>query len=398
VSFIFTIIGSMLLLDAIWWWTLARQTDNPLARTLLGIFMCAQMVCLVWLITSRLWQTGWDRWFPKFAASALFIWHFLGLGLFSVIGLALIPILLVAKIATHTLRDHRDTIASSNQRQAWSRREFLGFAAAIAPPLFTFTLTGIAMGQLNSFRVRRFAVPIPRLPRELDGATIAQVSDMHVGRFTSGRVLEKMVSTVNELRADLVLLTGDLINDALADLDHGLDLVRKMESRFGLYLIEGNHDLIENSSEFERRVRASGIPFLLDQSTTVTVNGAPIQLLGLSWTRHRAKNHDEEISRSVRALLQQRQSDAFPILLAHHPHAFDAAAEAGMPLTLSGHTHGGQLMLNEQLGFGPAMFRYWSGRYMRGESQLIVSNGVGNWYPLRINAPAEIIHITLRRS
>jgi uncharacterized protein len=395
VSFIFTIIGSMLLLDAIWWWTLARQTDSPFARVLLGIFMGAQMLCLICLVASRLLQIGSGRWLPKFAASALFIWHFLGLGLFSLIGLGLIPVLLVTKIAK-SARHRGGAVVASHEQQAWSRREFLGFATAIAPPLFTLSLAGVAMSQLNNFRVRRFVIPIRGLPRALDGTTIAQVSDMHVGRFTSGRVLEKMVGEVNALRADLVLLTGDLINDALADLDHGLELARKMEGRFGLYLIEGNHDLIENPSEFERRVRASGIPFLLDQSAIVTVNGAPIQLLGLSWTRHHAKDHDGEISRSVRALLQQRHSDAFPILLAHHPHAFDAAAEAGLPLTLSGHTHGGQLMLNEQSGFGPAMFRYWSGLYARGQSQLIVSNGVGNWFPLRVNAPAELIHITLR--
>ena len=391
-SFIFTIIGSMLLLDAIWWWTLARQTENAFARALLGIFMGAQMLCLIWLVASRLLHWGWDRWLPKFAASALFIWHFLGLGLFSIIGLALIPVLLVTKIARH----HRDTVVSSHEQQAWTRREFFGFAAALAPPLFTFSLAGVAMSQLNNFRVRRFVIPTPGLPRALDGTTIAQVSDMHVGRFTSGRVLEKMVSTVNAWQADLVLLTGDLINDALADLDHGLQLARKMQARFGSYIIEGNHDLIEDAAEFERRTRASGIPFLLDQSAIVTVRGAPIQLLGLSWTRHHAKDHDAEISRSVHALLQQRQTDVFPILLAHHPHAFDAAAESGMPLTLSGHTHGGQLMLNEQLGFGPAMFRYWSGLYTRGESKLIVSNGVGNWFPLRIKAPAELNHITLR--
>jgi predicted MPP superfamily phosphohydrolase len=177
----------------------------------------------------------------------------------------------------------------------------------------------------------------------LDGLTVTQVSDMHVGRFTSGRVLRQMVSVVNELRADLVLLTGDLINDALADLSEGLDLVRAMDPRFGLYLIEGNHDLIENGPEFERRVKASGIPFLLDESAIVTVRGTAIQLLGLSWTRVREKR-DEAISASVRKLVQQRRRDAFPILLAHHPHAFDAAAESGLPLILSGHTHGGQFL------------------------------------------------------
>src|SRR5207302_638913 len=160
--------------------------------------------------------------------------------------------------------------------------------AAAAPPLFTLSLATIAMRQLNQFRVRRFVLPIRELPRDLDGMTIAQVSDMHVGRFTSGRVLREMVRAVNELRADLVLLTGDLINDALTSLDEGLDLVRAIDPHLGLYLIEGNHDLIENASEFERRVKESGIPFLLDESAIVSVRGASIQLLGLSWTRHHA--------------------------------------------------------------------------------------------------------------
>ena len=83
----------------------------------------------------------------------------------------------------------------------------------------------------------------------------------------------------------------------------------------------------------------------------------------------------------------------FPILLAHHPHAFNAAR--GLPLTLSGHTHGGQLMLNEQLGAGPVLFRYWSGLYGDGDRRLVVSNGAGNWFPLRLNAPAEILHLPL---
>ena len=129
----------------------------------------------------------------------------------------------------------------------------------------------------------------------------------------------------------------------------------------------------------------------------MNVRGTPVQLLGLSWTRG-YENRDQRIAASVQRLLTQRQPDAFPILLAHHPHAFDAAAAASMPLTLSGHTHGGQLMLNDQVGFGPALFRYWSGLYTRGVSNLIVSNGVGNWFPLRVNAPAEIIHLTLLRA
>lgn len=394
-GFIFTIIGLMVSLDIIWWIVFARVATPGFARIVVSIFMVAMMVGLIAIIVARMSRAGWDRVIPKFAVSAIFIWHFIGLGLLALIGVALIPIFLGHKIIS---RNAPPKIEQATELGAWSRRDFLRFGAAMLPPVFTIGLTGVAMYQLNQVRIRRFVLPIPDLPGALDGMTIAQVSDMHVGRFTKGEVLEKTVRLVNDLRADLVLLTGDLINDALADLDTGLELARKMEARFGLAIIEGNHDLIENPREFETRVRASGIPFLLDESTIMNVRGFPVQLLGLRWTRAYGEGRDAAIGAEVRKLLEQRSADAFPILLAHHPHAFDAAAESGMPLTLSGHTHGGQLMLNEQLGFGPAMFRYWSGLYERGASKLIVSNGVGNWFPLRVNAPAEIVHLTLRRA
>ncbi len=384
----------MVSLDILCWIALARLSNHGIARAVVSIFMAAMMLGLVAVIAARMSRANWDRLIPKFAVSTIFIWHFIGLGLLTLIGVALIPILLGQKLISGRTPDK---VGPPAETSSWSRRDFLRFGAAIAPPIFTFGLTGIAMYQLNQVRIRRFVLPIVDLPNALDGMTIAQVSDMHVGRFTKGEVLEKTVRLVNELRADLVLLTGDLINDALADLDTGLDLARRMEARFGLAIIEGNHDLIENPREFETRVRASRIPFLLDESMIINVRGFPVQLLGLRWTRVYGEKRDAAIGSEVKKLLEQRNGDAFPILLAHHPHAFDAAADSGMPLILSGHTHGGQLMLNEQTGFGPALFRYWSGLYQRGASKLIVSNGVGNWFPLRVNAPAEIVHITLRR-
>ena len=387
----------MFALDIFWWAISARIAKATFARIGVTIFALAQLAGLIWLLTQRFAHAESMALFSKFAMATVFIWHMIFLPLLLLLAIALSPILAMAALIRIARRLRNSNPASVDANVALSRRQFLGVALAAAPPLFNLSFATIAMRQLDQFRVRRFVLPIVGLPSDLHGLTITQISDMHVGRFTSGRVLREVVRIVNELRTDLVLLTGDLINDAIADLDHGLDLVRSMQASHGVYLIEGNHDLIENGPEFERRMKDSGIPFLLDESVVITVRGTALQLLGLSWTRAR-ENRDVAIAAAVRQLLNQRQPESFPILLAHHPHAFDAAAAASVPLTLAGHTHGGQLMLNEQCGFGPALFRYWSGLYTKGASKLIVSNGVGNWFPLRVRAPAELLHLTLLRA
>jgi predicted MPP superfamily phosphohydrolase len=396
--FVLVLIGTMVALDLLWWAASTRIAKPIFARIAVAIFALAQLAGLSWLLTQRFTHAESAAPFAKFAMAAVFIWHMILLPLLLLLTVALLPILVMVALfrGARRLRNYNPNTADARSG-ALSRRQFLGVALAAAPPLFNLSLASIAMRQLEQFRVRRFVLPIAGLPSDLHGLTITQISDLHVGRFTSGRVLREVVRVVNELRADLVLFTGDLINDALIDLDHGLDLVRSMQARYGVYLIEGNHDLIENGPEFERRVKNSGIPFLLDESIVIKIRGAPLQLLGLSWTRTR-ENRDAAIATAVSHLLEQRQTESFPILLAHHPHAFDAAAAASLPLTLAGHTHGGQLMLNDQYGFGPALFRYWSGLYSKGASKLVVSNGVGNWFPLRVRAPAELLHLTLLRS
>jgi uncharacterized protein len=393
--FVLVLIGTMVALDLFWWAASTRIARPSFARIGVAIFALAQLAGLSWLLTQRFTHAESTALISKFALTNVFIWHMILLPLLLLLAIALLPILAMLALARSARR--LGNPAPADASGALSRRQFLGVALAGAPPLFNLSLATIAVRQLEQFRVRRFVLPIAGLPSDLHGLTITQISDLHVGRFTSGRVLRDAVRVVNELGADLVLLTGDLINDALIDLDHGLDLVRSMQARHGVYLIEGNHDLIENGPEFERRVRNSGIPFLLDESIVIKIRGAPLQLFGLSWTRAR-ENRDGAIAAAVNRLLNQRQPESFPILLAHHPHAFDAAAAASVPLTLAGHTHGGQLMLNDQSGFGPALFRYWSGLYSKGASKLVVSNGVGNWFPLRVRAPAELLHLTLLRS
>ena len=276
-----------------------------------------------------------------------------------------------------------------------TRRQVLAAAAVALPPAATVVGQIDALWQLDTFRIRRLEIGLPALPVALDGLTIAHVSDVHVGRFTNGAILDEVVARTNALRPELVLVTGDLIDHALADLPAGLDMLRQLEPRERLFMCEGNHDLFEGREAFERRVRAAGVPLLLNESAVVELRGESVQMLGLRWGRSgggRGAWIDEQMAR----VLPLRRAGAFTILLAHHPHAFDPAAEAGIPLTLSGHTHGGQLMLTDDIGAGPLLFKYCSGLYRKGPAALVVSNGVGNWFPLRVNAPAEILHLTLR--
>jgi hypothetical protein len=404
-SIITVIIPALIVLDLLWWFSADRLLRKAgwkgRTRIVHSLFFGFQLAALIAVIASRRSEL-WDH-LPRFVTSAVYLWHLLILPL-------LLPLLAVGAIVALfrwairkiRAREAREIASLETDGARVSRRAFLAATAAFTPQLFTVGLTAIALRQLEQFRIRRMTIAMRGLPAALDGLTIAHVSDMHAGRFTRSSVLREMTAAVNDLRSELVLVTGDLINGALHELPEGIDAIQRLDARSGVFMIEGNHDLFQGRKEFESRVKASGIPLLVNETEQLTLRGHPVQLLGQRWGgpafRRRAGNDDATIAASFEELLPLRDPEAFPILLAHHPHAFDPAAAAQIPLTLSGHTHGGQLMLNAETGFGPLMFRYWSGHYTKGDSHLIVSNGVGNWFPLRTSAPAEIIHLTLRRT
>jgi predicted MPP superfamily phosphohydrolase len=414
-SLVSIILVSIIVADLLWWeradrWT--RRWRHALGwRLLVAVFMGGQIGLVIWILGGRVPAVSDFGRPPQFLSAAAYLWHLLLLP----VGWAFvvtISLLIGAwrggrQLAGWTASWHRSASVEVGSdplptpifgpvvptRETASRRQFLGMLTTVTPALLTGAGVAYSQTQLQQFRIRPMGVALPGLPPELDGLRIALVSDLHVGTFTNGRTLKRIVEETSRLDADLVLLPGDLINNALADLSDALDAVDNMQSRHGAYLSVGNHDLIEDGAEFVRRVQAR-VPLLLNDSRVVPIRGQRVQLLGLPWNSKEAL-----ISGSVRQLARRIEPGAFPILLAHHPHAFDVAAAVGIPLTVSGHTHGGQLMLSETVGFGPLMYRYWSGLYRQpahNGASLIVSNGVGNWFPLRSGAPAEIIDLTLR--
>lgn len=394
------IIGTMLLGDAVFavWAILKLKKFGPRARwwwIAFALFAAAQMTYLLWFIGFPMPARRAHAWLPMPVLAIIYTWHLLVMPivLIGVLGESLVRLVMKFLYRPATKRTNFSTqLPAVASAAAPSRREFLGTLATVgAAPLFTGIAVGQGLMHLRDFRIKEMDVVIPGMPRALDGVRIVHLTDLHVGRWTRNGFLPAVAEATNRLKADLVLFTGDLIDLALADLPAGIDFINRLDPRHGLFLVEGNHDLIESRPEFESRVVAANLPVLFDNTQTVSINGQPVQLLGLRWSRG-----EQGIVQSMARLTPMIQRNAFPILLAHHPHAFDVAAAARIPLTLAGHTHGGQLMLNERLGGGPMLFRYWSGLYRKNDAQLVVSNGVGNWFPVRVNAPAEIVHITLR--
>jgi len=406
VSIIFLI---FILGDFVWCWkSLVRFRRLPQPWRMAGnvsliIFTAVQMSGFLVLVFGRRVDLPVESFFPKSLIAGVYLWHCLVL-------LPMVFLWFLARVAGGILWIGRTLVrpgqtepaapATSHDGRSMTRREFAAAAVCVAPAILTLGATGIAAGQWNQFRVRHLIVPLPQLPTALDGLTIAQVSDLHVGVFTRGAILDRIVEATNQLRADLVLLPGDLINYALRDLPAGLDVVKRLEAPGGVLMCEGNHDLFEDPVAFRERTAAAGVRLLVNETAIMQIREVPIQVLGLRWGSgggdpHAMSNRgDLAIAGSMKELLIQKKGDAFRILLAHHPHAFDYAED--IPLTLSGHTHGGQIMLTKGIGFGPALFRYWSGLYQKAGRAMVVSNGVGNWFPLRVQAPAEIVHITLR--
>lgn len=374
---------------ALWADSRFRKLNAPGSlRFLMGLMLCAILGSFIWIVLAR--QEIVTQKVPALPYSLVLLWGLLFLpfiALPSMVGWVLIRL---GQRLKAEINPHRDTEPSPTDP---GRRQLLSSAAVALPVIATFGTTAFSLPRRDRFRIREITIPIANLPSDLHGLRIAHISDTHVGKFTSGKVLHELADATNRLKADLVLLTGDLIDQSLDDLPEALDMMARLDPRSGLYLIEGNHDLFQGADKFAQGVKDRGFNLLRDETAHLEVKGHPLDLLGIQWNKR-----GTPIEPHVDTVASQRNPDALPILLAHHPHAFDRAAELGIPLTLAGHTHGGQLMLTPEVGAGPMMFKYWSGLYQNRDNSLVVSNGAGNWFPLRTSAPAEIVHITLRKA
>ena len=242
----------------------------------------------------------------------------------------------------------------------------------------------------QSIEIRKIELKVANWPAKFDGIRVGHISDLHVGELIPvSRALEA-VDLLAKSKPDLVACTGDVVDLDVAGCEPVFAALGQLRASMGRYFVLGNHDLIDNDQRVMRLAQESGMTTL--RGETLTARGG-LRIGGIDWSRTIAGNAQE-----VRKIVQE--GNVPHLLLAHNPKAFREAAKCNVPLTLSGHTHGGQFALLPSLRKKPraaASRVLRAGHYHQGDSHLFVTTGVGGWFPLRVNCPAEVVVITVRR-
>jgi predicted MPP superfamily phosphohydrolase len=273
------------------------------------------------------------------------------------------------------------------------RRKFLkvSTAAVCAAPAVAM---GYAIITRKDFQVNEVNLQFPNLPADLNGLRILQISDIHLGPFFLPSDLVRVVDAANGLRSDLVVVTGDLISDKYDPLDTCLHELQRLRHASGIWGCMGNHERYSHVEAYtQRKAQDLGMSFLRQQSQTLRFGNSRLNLVGVDYQPHGPYlNGVEELM----------AGGDFNLLLAHTPEAFPAAAGMGFDLTLSGHTHGGQLnldLMGTNFNVVDIKTPYTKGIYQLLHSTIYVNSGLGTiGLPARLGAPAEITLIRLCNS
>jgi len=277
----------------------------------------------------------------------------------------------------------------------------LALLAAEVLPIATRDALSVALGvavigALFSLRqrprVRAHEIFVAGLPAAFDGYRIAQISDLHVGPFAGAARVAAWVAAANDQQPDLVVATGDFIASGSTFVPVVAAAFEKLAARDGVYACMGNHDYFTDGDALAAALERSGVPVLRNRGVDIRRGGATLHLAGVddTWTRRA----------NVGLALAARPAGVPVVLLAHDPVLFPEAARAGVDLTLSGHTHGGQLGLpffSKRWNLARVFTGFTTGLYQAGASTLYVNRGLGTTGPpIRIAVPPEIAVLTLR--
>lgn len=246
----------------------------------------------------------------------------------------------------------------------------------------------------------------PDLPPYFDGYRLVQITDFHLGSFPPGNdFVQKVVDATNNEEPDMILFTGDLVNNQASEVEPYLDTLGQLHAPDGIYSIWGNHDYCEYGNNHSigalkrnRRMlygyqESLGWHQLMNEHHVVSHGMASIAVIGVENPGQPPFTNRSNLKKAMKGL----NPDMFKILLSHDPHHWRREVVGKkIQLTLAGHTHAGQLKIGK---WTPARmaFKEWGGAYRIGEQMLYVSSGIGGSFPFRLGAWPELTVITLKR-
>ena len=294
-----------------------------------------------------------------------------------------------------------------------TRRKFISqLAIAIAAIPFASFIYGIIQGKYN-YKVIKYRLSFDDLPEAFDGYTITQISDIHSGSFTNKEKIQYGVDLINDQKSDLLLFTGDIVNNKADEMDEWITVFDKLEAKEGKFSILGNHDYgdymdwkepedkVNNFEEVKNIHQKIGFDLLLDEHRYLEKDGQKIALIGVeNWGKGFNQSGD------LKKASKEVQQEDFKILMSHDPSHWEYKVKKddfNYQLTLSGHTHGLQVGIEIPGWFkwSPSKYVYkqWAGLYKEFGRYINVNRGFGyHAFPGRVGIWPEITVIELKKS
>jgi uncharacterized protein len=373
------------------------------------------LVFMVPFITiSLLWGRSFNppEWFKFIGVYPFYIW--LGATFFLAVWLLIgkiiklpfqIPIWIAKLIKPLREKINRLKQKKSMQRVSYSRRKFVRYATMGAS---AYAFGGAAYGIVkhDAYEITRKDITIDNLPAELRGTTISLISDIHSGQYMNEKEMREYADVINELGSDIICIPGDFVNFDTQEVHPLTRAFRDLKAKHGVYGSLGNHDFFMDADYVAKAIlNETPIQLLRNQHKVINIKGKDLYMLGIDDTISSGATMPEVLKYygDMDEFLKTNDANYIKspkVLLCHKPYGFDILAKKEPDLILSGHTHGGQVVLlkagNINLSFASTVSKYIDGLYKIGKSSMYVSRGIGSVaLPIRINCPPEITVLTL---
>ncbi len=387
-----------------------------IGRTLLPVVIISLMLGLSTMLLRWNFPVAWERWLRRVVRVVV------GVAVVGFVGWEISRVFLPhsttsALFMTVTSTVFASSIALALSSVLWAplagvtktrptderRRQFLrGLSGAVPAVAASTGPVGAVAAGIRPV-LTRVSIESQSVPPALDGLTILQLTDVHLGVFIHESQFQAVVDVLGEegVRPDVIVLTGDIADD-YSQLPGALKRLEALRAPLGTFACIGNHEIYRGRRKAEEIYAECGVTFLCNAGVVVEHRGARLWLAGADDPARGLDGPAAFLQRSVAAAVANCPDDVTcRVLMAHRPRSFETAAELGVTLTLSGHTHGAQMAL-----FGRSVLEpIWPESFMlghyrrvgpRGRSHLYTSAGLGHWMPFRLNCPCEAALVTLR--